>query len=59
VDILALFQSVWTIVVMVVFLAIVVWTYNSKRKSGFEQAAHLPLDDDDSIEATIKEKHYV
>jgi len=58
-DIVALIQSIWTIVVMLVFLSIVVWTYSSKRKSAFDEAAHLPLDDDDSIESIVKEKHHV
>ncbi|MDM8562154.1 cbb3-type cytochrome c oxidase subunit 3 [Candidatus Marithioploca araucensis] len=55
----AIFQSVWTIMVMVIFLGIVVWAYSRKRKPEFDEAARLPLDDDDSVEATIKEKHYV
>jgi cytochrome c oxidase cbb3-type subunit 4 len=58
-DIVALVQSIWTLVVMIVFLGIVVWTYSSKRKSAFDEAAHLPIDDDDSIESTVKEKHHV
>lgn len=58
-EIVALFQSVWTIVVMVIFLTIVVWAYSRKRKPEFDEAARLPLDDDDSIETTVKEKHHV
>jgi len=58
-DIVALVQSIWTLVVMIIFLSVVVWTYSSKRKSAFDEAAHLPLDDDDSVEATVKEKHHV
>ena len=58
-DIIALVQSIWTIVVMLVFLIIVVWAYSSKRKSAFDESAHLPLDDDDSVEAIVKEKHHV
>jgi cytochrome c oxidase cbb3-type subunit 4 len=59
VEILILFQSVWTIVVMVLFLGIVLWAYSSKRKPEFDEAARLPLDDDDSVEATFKERHHV
>ena len=58
-DILTLFQSIWTIIVLILFLGIVVWTYSRKRKSAFEEAAHLPIDDDDSVKATVKEKHHV
>ena len=39
-------QSVWTIVVMVVFLGIVAWAYSGKRKSAFDEAARLPLEDE-------------
>jgi cytochrome c oxidase cbb3-type subunit 4 len=58
-EIVAIFQSVWTIVVMVIFLSVVVWAYSRKRKAEFDEAARLPLDDDDSVEATVKEKHHV
>ncbi|KHD06826.1 Cbb3-type cytochrome oxidase component [Candidatus Thiomargarita nelsonii] len=58
-EIVAILQSVWTIVVMVIFLSVVVWAYSRKRKAEFDEAARLPLDDDDSVEATVKEKHHV
>jgi len=41
-------QSVWTIVVMVTFLGIVAWAYSGKRKSAFDEAARLPLEDEPS-----------
>lgn len=40
-----LFQSIWTIVVMITFLGIVVWAFSSKRKSAFDEAARLPFED--------------
>jgi cytochrome c oxidase cbb3-type subunit 4 len=55
-DIMALIQSIWTIVVMVIFFGIVVWAFSRKRKSEFDDAAHLPIDDDDSVEKIVKEK---
>lgn len=58
-DIFTIFQSIWTIVVMVIFLSIIVWAYSSKRKSEFEEAAYLPIADDDSVTSTVKEKHHV
>ncbi len=56
---MTLFQSIWTLVVMIVFLGIVVWAYSRKRKPEFDKAAGQILDDDDSIKATVKEKHHV
>ena len=41
-----LIQSLWSIVVMITFLGIVFWAYSSKRKSDFDEAAHLPFDDE-------------
>ena len=43
---ITLFQSIWTIVVMITFLGIVFWAFSSKRKSRFDEAARLPFDDE-------------
>ncbi|MEM7562656.1 MAG: cbb3-type cytochrome c oxidase subunit 3 [Pseudomonadota bacterium] len=43
---LTLIQSIWTVVVMVIFLGIVWWAYNSGRKQAFDQAAQIPLEDE-------------
>lgn len=45
---IGIIQSIWTILVMVIFLGIVIWAWNGKRKSSFDEAARIPLDDDDS-----------
>ena len=52
---MTLFQSVWTLVVMIVFLSIIVWAYSRKRKPEFDKAAVLIIEDDDSIKTTVKE----
>ena len=44
---MAEFHSWWTVVLLVVFVGIVVWAWSGKRKKHFEQAARIPLDDDD------------
>ena len=41
-----LMRSIWTAVLFVVFIGIVWWAWSSRRKTDFEAAAHLPLDDD-------------
>jgi len=51
-------QSIWTIVVMIIFLSVVIWAYSSKRKAEFDEAARLPLDDDDSVATTVKEQQH-
>lgn len=45
-----LFQSLWTIVVMITFLGIVVWAFSNKRKSAFDEAARLPFEDEPQID---------
>ena len=45
-----LFQSLWTIVVMVTFLGIVVWAFSSKRKAAFDEAARLPFEDETQVD---------
>lgn len=41
-------HSIWTVIVAVIFVGIVFWAWNGKRKKTFDQASMIPLDDDDS-----------
>ena len=41
-----LIDVVWTITVMVIFIGIVVWAYSSKRKQRFDDASHIPFNED-------------
>lgn len=43
--------SLWTVVVLIVFIGIVVWAWNGSNKLRFEEAARIPLDDDDGIDS--------
>ena len=47
----ALIQSIWTVVVLVLFVGIVIWAWSGKRKQSFDEAAHLPFDDEDKVRA--------
>ena len=49
---IATFHSYWTVFILVVFVAIVIWAWSGKRKKAFEEAARLPLEDDDAPPAT-------
>ena len=40
------FHSFWTLCLLVLFIAIFFWAWSSRRKGEFEEAARLPLDDD-------------
>ena len=47
---MAIFHSIWTVVVMVIFIGIVIWAYSSKRKERFDEAARLPFDEGPSTD---------
>ena len=52
-----LIQSVWTVVVLVLFVGIVIWAWSGKRMQEFDEAANIPFHEDDtSAEKTSKEK---
>lgn len=56
---LATIHSLWTVLLMILFLGIVVWAYSSRRKKQFDAAARMPLEDEDAAPAysTGDEKH--
>jgi cytochrome c oxidase cbb3-type subunit 4 len=41
-------RSIVTVLSFVTFLGIVWWAYGAPRKAAFDEAARLPLDDDDT-----------
>lgn len=40
-------HSIWTALLLIVFIGIVVWAWSGRRKRRFEEAARIPLEDDD------------
>jgi cytochrome c oxidase cbb3-type subunit 4 len=42
-----LIHSVWTVLLFVLFIGIIVWAWSAKRKSRFDEAARLRLEDED------------
>jgi len=47
-------RGLGTLLVLVAFISVVIWAYNSKRKSSFDEAANLPFADD--IDAKKREE---
>ncbi|MGD8920740.1 MAG: cbb3-type cytochrome c oxidase subunit 3 [Gammaproteobacteria bacterium] len=41
-------RGLFTLVLMVAFVAIVIWAWSGKRRKDFDEAARLPLEDDSS-----------
>jgi len=42
-------QSLWTVVAFVFFVAVVFWALSRKRKSNFDDAARMAMDDDKEL----------
>jgi len=40
-------HSIWTVMMVVLFIGIVLWAWSGKRKDDFRDAANLPLEDDE------------
>ena len=43
---IGMIRGIGTTVVFIAFIGVVLWAYNSKRKSSFDEAANLPFADD-------------
>jgi cytochrome c oxidase cbb3-type subunit 4 len=42
--------SLWTVVVLIVFIGIVFWAWNGSNTTRFDAAARIPLDDDNGAD---------
>ena len=42
-------QSVWTVIAMSVFIGIIIWAFSKRKKSDFEQAGRMAMDDDKPV----------
>lgn len=53
-------HGLWTLLILVVFVGIIRWAYSGKQKKRFEEAAQLPLEEDEPIlsGSSPEEKHY-
>ena len=40
-------HGIMTLILMIVFIGIVIWAWSGERVPGFDEAARLPLRDDD------------
>ena len=43
------FRGLLTAMLMLLFVALVIWAYSRRRKEDFDAAARLPLDEDSSL----------
>lgn len=47
-------RSIVTVVSFLTFLGIVAWAFSGRRKSAFDEAARLPLEDDEFARVNVK-----
>lgn len=43
---MAAIHSIWTLLLFVVFIAIVAWAWSAHKRRDFEEAANIPLQDE-------------
>ena len=43
---MTLFHTIWTILAMAIFVGIILWAWSSRRRTAFDEASRLPLDDE-------------
>ena len=43
---ISIIHSVWTVLVLIIFIGIVLWAWSSHRTKSFEEAANLPFAED-------------
>lgn len=55
----SIIQSVWTVVAFIIFVGIVIWAFSPGRKKDFDEAAQLPLDEEDILnnESNTENQH--
>jgi cytochrome c oxidase cbb3-type subunit 4 len=51
---ITIFHSYWTLLLLLLFVGIIIWAWSGKRKAGFDELAHLPLEEDEFVEKTTK-----
>ena len=45
-------SGIFTVVLLVTFLGIVAWAFSRKRRQSFDEAARLPLENDEPLPPT-------
>ncbi len=44
---MGLIHSIWTLLLAAIFIGILAWAFSRRRKHSFDEAARMPLEDDD------------
>ena len=43
---IATWESIWTVLVLILFVGICLWAWSGRRRKAFDAAARIPLDED-------------
>ena len=54
---MGLIHSIWTLLLVAIFIGIIAWAFSRRRKQSFDAAARMPLEDDD-VPDTSGDKHH-
>jgi len=46
-----LFHSIWTLILIAMFIGIIRWAWSGRRRASFERAAREPLSDDEDLQS--------
>lgn len=46
-----IFHSIWTVALLILFIGIIIWAFSSRRKRSFDEAARLPLEEEELVPA--------
>ncbi len=57
---LVMMHAYWTVALVILFLGIWIWAWSGKRKSEFDKAARMALEDDESnsVQVEVGEKKH-
>lgn len=56
-DTVSIVQTIWTVLAFLFFIGIVFWAWSGKRKSTFDKAARMALEDDIEIHHAKSDRH--
>ena len=54
---MGLIHSIWTLLLVAIFVGIIAWAFSRRRKQSFDEAARLPLEDDKPGGVTGDKRH--
>lgn len=47
--------SIWTVIVLILFVGIVIWAWHGKNRESFRQAARIPLEEEQTPDSVSEE----